>query len=189
MGWDGGYKHICQVIVEAQIEAVAGSDSISVASDWELFLLLALIIRQQPVPRSRATLLKFYGTTLLQRIELHSNTLEYTEIQWSLLCKNHCIGGSSGAFGCVPIVDILIGARLRELSDEMRWIDRNDEIDGIEKIDQIELISRRGSQHSFEHQLVKRPVKRQICQKLVKSWFDPAVQTAEIEIFVLGTQV
>ena len=59
MGWDGGYKHICQVIVEAQIEAVAGSDSSSVASDWELFLLLALIIRQQPVPRTRATLLKF----------------------------------------------------------------------------------------------------------------------------------
>ena len=113
----------------------------------------------------------------------------YTEIQWSLLCKNHCIGESGGAFGCVPSVDILIGARLRELSDEMRWIDRNDEIDGIEKIDQIELISRRGSQHSFEHQLVKRPVKRQICQKLVKSWFDPAVQTAKIQIFVLGTQV
>ena len=52
-------------------------------------------------------------------------------------------------------MDILIGARLRELSDEMRRVDRNDEIDGIEKIDQIELISRRGSQHSFEHQLVK----------------------------------
>ena len=79
--WVEAHRHICQVIVEAQIEAVAGSDSISVASDWELFLLLALIIRQQPVPRSRATLLKFYGTTLLQRIELHSNTLEYTEIQ------------------------------------------------------------------------------------------------------------
>ena len=58
MGWDGGYKHICQVIVEAQIEAVAGSNSISVASDWELFLLLALIIRQQPVRPSRATLLQ-----------------------------------------------------------------------------------------------------------------------------------
>ena len=143
------------------------------ASDWELFLLLALIIRQQPVPRSPATLLqavlKIYGTILLQCIGIPSNTLEYTGIHRSLLCKNHCIGESSDAFGCVPILDILIGARLRELSDEMRWIDRNDEIDGIEKIDQIELISRRGSQHSFEHQLVKRPVKRQICQKLVKS--------------------
>ena len=79
--WVEAYRHICQVIVEAQIEAVAGSNSISVASDWELFLLLALIIRQQPVPRSRATLLKFYVTTRLHRIELHSNTLEYTEIQ------------------------------------------------------------------------------------------------------------
>ena len=79
--WLEAHRHICQVIVEAQIEAVAGSDSISVASDWELFLLLALIIRQQPVPRTRATLLKFYGTTMLQRIELHLNTLEYTKIQ------------------------------------------------------------------------------------------------------------
>ena len=85
MGWDGGYGHICEVIVEAQIEAVAGSDSISVASDWELFLLLALIIRQQPVRPSRATLLQavlnFYGTTLLQCIGIPSNTLEYTGIQ------------------------------------------------------------------------------------------------------------
>ena len=106
---------------------------------------------------------------ILQCIGIPSNTLEYTGIHSSLLCKNHYIGESGDAFGCVPILDILIGARLRELSDEMRWIDRNDEIDGIEKIDQIELISRRDSQHSFEHQLVKRPVKRQICQKLVKS--------------------
>ena len=79
--WLEAHRHICQVIVEAQIEAVADTDSISVASDWELFLLLALIIRQQPVPRTRATLLKFYGTTMLQRSELHSNTLEYTGIQ------------------------------------------------------------------------------------------------------------
>ena len=165
--WVQAHRHICQVIVEAQIEALAGSDSISVASDWELFLLLALIIRQQPVPEPSYTATG--SAQILQCIGIPSNTLEYTGIHSSLLCKNHCIGESSDAFGCVPILDILIGARLRELSDEMRWIDRNDEIDGIEKIDQIELISRRGSQHSFEHQLVKRPVKRQICQKLVKS--------------------
>ena len=77
MGWDGGYRHICQVIVEAQIEAVAGSDSISVASDWELFLLLALIIRQQPVPRSPAT--------LLQAVLKFYNALEYTGIHWNTL--------------------------------------------------------------------------------------------------------
>ena len=80
--WVQAHRHICQVIVEAQIEAVAGSDSISVASDWELFLLLALIIRQQPVPRSPATLLqavlKFYNA--LEYPLIHWNTLEYTEV-------------------------------------------------------------------------------------------------------------
>ena len=71
--WVEAHRHICQVIVEAQIEAVAGSDSISVASDWELFLLLALIIRQQPVPRSPATLLQCSNFTELY----YYNALEY----------------------------------------------------------------------------------------------------------------
>ena len=79
MGWDGGYKHICQVIVEAQIEAlsrqrldfrgqrlgiisVIGPDYTSTACSSE--------------PGYTAT----GSAQILQCIGIHWNTLEYTRV-------------------------------------------------------------------------------------------------------------
>ena len=52
---------------------------------------------------------------------------------------------SGDAVGNLPIVDILIGGSITQIiSREMPQIDRNDQIDGIEKIEGIELNIKKG---------------------------------------------
>ena len=52
---------------------------------------------------------------------------------------------SGDAVGNLPIVDILIGGSITQIiSREMPQIDRNDQIDGIEKIEGIELYIKKG---------------------------------------------